>query len=79
LNVTAFAVVGMSVFFAAVVRAPVTGIVIVAEMAATTELLVPSLVACGFAVLTTTLIKSEPIYDTLRYRMLEREQGKPAT
>jgi CIC family chloride channel protein len=79
LNVTAFAVVGMSVFFSAVVRAPLTGVVIVAEMAATTELLVPSLVACGFAVLTTTLLKSEPIYDTLRYRMLEREAGKPAT
>lgn len=79
LNVTAFAVVGMSVFFAAVVRAPLTGIVIVAEMAATTELLVPSLLACAFAVLTTTVMKSEPIYDTLRRRMLEREPGKPAT
>jgi len=79
LNVTAFALVGMSVFFAAVVRAPVTGIVIVAEMAATTQLLVPSLMACGFAVLTTTLMKSEPIYDTLRHRMLEREADKPAT
>ncbi len=78
LNVTAFAIVGMSVFFAAVVRAPVTGLVIVAEMAATTELLVPSLVACGFAVVTTTLMKSEPIYDTLRHRMLEREKIQTA-
>ncbi len=71
LSVPAFAVVGMSVFFAAVVRAPVTGVVIVAEMAATTDLLVPSLLACAFAVLTTTLIKSEPIYDTLRAMMFE--------
>ncbi len=73
LSTTAFAVVGMSAFFAAVVRAPLTGVIIVAEMAATTALLVPALLACAAATVVTTLLNSEPIYDTLRHRMLSRQ------
>ena len=63
-----FAVVGMAAFFTAVVRAPLTGIVLVVEMTATTTLLVPLLAACFAAAATATLVKSEPIYDTLRAR-----------
>lgn len=64
--------VGMSVMFTAVVRAPITGVVLVAEMTATTSQLIPMLLACGAALVTTTAIKSEPIYDTLRNRMMRR-------
>ncbi|MBL8539478.1 MAG: H(+)/Cl(-) exchange transporter ClcA [Betaproteobacteria bacterium] len=68
----AFAVVGMAAFFTAVVRAPLTGIVLVVEMTATTALLAPMLTACFAAALVATLAGSEPIYDTLRRRSIAR-------
>lgn len=64
----AFALVGMAAFFTAVVRAPLTGIVLVVEMTATTTLLVPMLAACFAAAAAATCVRSEPIYDTLRTR-----------
>ena len=63
------AIVGMSAFFAATVRAPVTGIVLVVEMTATTSVLVPMLAATAAAVLAAELLGSPPIYDSLRERM----------
>jgi chloride channel protein, CIC family len=68
----AFAVVGMAAFFTAVVRAPVTGIVLVTEMTASVTLLVPLLGACFAAMLVPTLLGNAPIYDTLRQRLLQR-------
>jgi len=70
LSAIAFAVVGMTAFFTGVVRAPVTGIVLIAEMTATTTLLVPMLIATFGAMVSSSLIRGEPIYDTLRLRML---------
>lgn len=69
------AIVGMSAFFAATVRAPVTGIVLVVEMTATTSVLVPMLAATAAAVLAAELLGSPPIYDSLRERM-PAEPGK---
>jgi CIC family chloride channel protein len=63
---TAFAVVGMAAFFTAVVRAPVTGIVLVIEMTASFTLLLPMLAACFAAMVVPTLLGSAPIYDALR-------------
>lgn len=63
------AIVGMATFFAAVVRAPFTGIVLIVEMTATTTLLVPMLAACFAAVLVATALGNKPIYDSLRARM----------
>ncbi len=65
-----FAIVGMATFFAATVRAPFTGAVIVLEMTGATVLAVPLIIAAGCAVLTASLVRSEPIYDSLRARML---------
>ena len=69
LSTLAFGIVGMSTFFAAVVRAPVTGVVLILEMTATTDVLVPMLLAAGAAVLVATVMKGPPIYDTLRMRL----------
>jgi CIC family chloride channel protein len=66
----AFAVVGMAAFFTAVVRAPVTGIVLVMEMTASFTLLLPMLGACFAAMAVPTLLGKAPIYDTLRQRTL---------
>ncbi|KHO22726.1 voltage-gated chloride channel [Mycolicibacterium setense] len=63
------ALVGMAAFFGATVRAPVTGIVIVIEMTATTAVTIPMLAATGAAVLAAELTRSPPIYDSLRERM----------
>ncbi|MFD6228731.1 ClC family H(+)/Cl(-) exchange transporter [Streptomyces sp. NPDC060232] len=68
----AFAVVGMAAVFTGVVRAPLTGIVLVTEMTGAGELLLPLLAACFAAAVTADRLGSEPVYDTLRRRMLER-------
>ncbi|MEI7688179.1 MAG: ClC family H(+)/Cl(-) exchange transporter [Planctomycetota bacterium] len=61
----ALAVVGMAAFFTAVVRAPLTGIVLVIEMTGTFTLLLPMLCACFPAMLVPTLLGEPPIYDSL--------------
>ena len=63
------AIVGMAAFFGATVRAPVTGMVIVIEMTATTSVTVPMLAATAAAVLAAELLRGQPIYDSLRERM----------
>jgi CIC family chloride channel protein len=68
--VVAFAVVGMTAFFTGIVRAPLTGMILICEMTATTSLLVPMLAANAAAMLAATLAGNRPIYDTLRKRML---------
>ncbi|WP_424217235.1 ClC family H(+)/Cl(-) exchange transporter (plasmid) [Streptomyces sp. BI20] len=71
-DAAAFAVLGMGALFAGVVRAPITGIVLIAEMTGATALLVPLVAASYAATVTADRLESEPIYDTLRRRMLER-------
>ena len=51
-----FAVVGMAAFFTGVVRAPLTGIVLVTEMTANVTMLLPMLGACFAAMLVPTLL-----------------------
>ncbi|WP_250436083.1 H(+)/Cl(-) exchange transporter ClcA [Caballeronia sp. ATUFL_F2_KS9A] len=63
-----FAVVGMAAFFVAVVRAPVTGIVLVTEMTASFTLLLPMLTACFTAMIVPMLLRVPPIYDSLGER-----------
>jgi CIC family chloride channel protein len=70
-----FALVGMAAFFTGVVRAPLTGIVLVTEMTANTSLLLPMLGACFTAMLVPTLARNEPIYDSLRVLTLRRERA----
>jgi chloride channel protein, CIC family len=64
-----FAVVGMAAFFTGVVRAPLTGIVLVTEMTAGVTMLLPMLGACFVAILVPTLLRDVPIYDALREHM----------
>jgi CIC family chloride channel protein len=57
-----------------VVRAPLTGIVLVTEMTANVTMLLPMLVACFAAILVPTLLRDAPIYDSLREHMLRHEK-----
>jgi CIC family chloride channel protein len=75
LSVAGFAVVGMAGLFTAIVRAPMTGVVLTVEMTGRSDLVLPMLTACFGAILVTTLMGSVPIYESLGARML----ADPAT
>ena len=62
----AFAVVGMAAFFTGVVQAPITGIVLVTEMTGAFTTLLPMLAACFAAMVVANLLRTAPIYDSLR-------------
>jgi chloride channel protein, CIC family len=74
----AFAVVGMAAFFTGVVRAPITGIVLVTEMTASVTMLLPMLCACSVALLAPTLLNEPPIYETLRKRLVLAAKTLPS-
>jgi chloride channel protein, CIC family len=71
-----FALVGMAALFTGIVRAPLTGIVLATEMTADVTMLLPMLGACAMAMLTPTLLKDPPIYDSLRERTVARERAR---
>jgi CIC family chloride channel protein len=65
----AHALVGMAAFFTAVVRSPLTGIVLVTEMTGNLTMLLPMVIASAMAMLVATLLADPPIYDSLRERL----------
>src|SRR5271157_1347725 len=73
LSPVAFAVVGMAALFSASVRAPLTGIVLTVEMTGRADLTLALLGASLVAMVVAILLNSEPIYETLKRRMMARE------
>ncbi len=65
---TSLAIVAMAAFFTAVVRAPLTGIVLVTEMSGSLTLMLPMLAACFAAMAVPTWLDNPPIYDSLARR-----------
>jgi CIC family chloride channel protein len=78
-DATAFAVVGMAAFFTGVVQAPVTGIVLVAEMPGGFTMLLPMLGACFAAMLIPNLLHGTPIYESLREHAARRQRSDQRT
>lgn len=74
----AFAVVGMAAYFAAIVRAPLTGIVLIVEMTNGYEQMLPLFVACFVAYAVAEGLGVPPIYDALVTRDLQRDSRLPA-
>lgn len=72
-----FAVVGMGAYFTAVVRAPLTGIVLIVEMTGNYSLVLPLLVACLTAYGVADYLGDRPIYEALLERDLLRGQASP--
>jgi chloride channel protein, CIC family len=66
---TSLAIVGMAAFFTAVVRAPMTGIILIIEMTSSFTMLLPMLTACFASMAVPTLLGNAPIYDSLRLRL----------
>jgi len=73
----AFAVVGMAAFFTGVVQSPITGIVLVTEMTAAFTTLLPMLAACFAVMVVVNLLRTAPIYDSLRERMVNPHRLSP--
>ncbi len=69
-----FGVVGMAAYFAAVVRAPLTGIVLIVEMTGNYDQILPLLVSCFFAYVVAEALRELPIYEALLERDL-RSRG----
>jgi chloride channel protein, CIC family len=68
-----FAVVGMAAYFTAIVRAPLTGVVLIIEMTGNYEQMLPLLISCFFAYAVTEALKDLPIYEVLLERDLLHE------
>ena len=69
-----FIVFGMAGYFAAVVRSPVTGSILVMEMTGSFQHLLALIFVSLAAYLTADFLKGEPVYDALLLRSLRRER-----
>lgn len=67
-----FAVVGMAAYFTAIVRAPLTGIMLIVEMTGNYALMLCLLVSCFCAYVVAEALKDVPIYEALLQRDLRR-------
>jgi CIC family chloride channel protein len=67
-----FAVVGMAAYFTAIVRAPLTGIMLIVEMTGNYSQMLPLLVSCFCAYAAAELLNDLPIYEALLERDLTR-------
>ncbi len=67
-----FAVVGMAAYFTAIVRAPLTGVVLIIEMTGNYAQMLPLLVACFCAYVVAEWLGELPIYESLLERDLLR-------
>lgn len=65
-----FIVISMAGFFAATVRSPITGIILIAEMCGSTESLVAMIIVSLIAYVVPTILGNEPIYESLYDRLL---------
>ena len=65
-----FAVAGMGALFAACIRSPITGVVLVVEMTQNYSLILPLMITCITSTTVVQLARNEPIYTQLLYRTL---------
>ncbi len=63
----------MGALFSASVRAPLTGVVLAVEMTGRGDLTLGLLVASLIAMVVAMLLNSEPIYESLKRRMLAQQ------
>lgn len=73
----AFAMVGMAAYFTGIVRAPLTGIVLIVEMTGNYALMLPLLIACLTAHAVADVLGDRPVYEALLERDLLRSQENP--
>lgn len=69
-----FAVVGMAAYFSAIVRAPLTGIMLIVEMTGNYALMLALLVSCFCAYIVAEIFRDLPIYEALLERDLKKSK-----
>ena len=77
--ITAFVVTAMAAYFAAIVRAPVTGVVLITEMTGDFTTLLPLVLTSLVAYLTAELLGTKPIYTQLLERIMGRSPAGRAS
>jgi CIC family chloride channel protein len=75
-HVAAFAIVAMAALFTAIVRSPLTGVVLLLEMTGSWTLILPMMAASVTAYAVPELFRNPPIYDSLRQRDEQQERAK---
>ena len=70
-----FVLLAMAGYFTAIVRAPLTGIILIFEMTGSLSQMLSLTVVSLVAYVTASLLRSEPIYESLLERLLKK-QGK---
>lgn len=71
-----FVLLSMAGFFTAIVRAPITGIILLFEMSGSVNQMLSLAVVSVVSYITATMLRSEPIYESLLGRILEGSGGK---
>ena len=69
-----FAIAGMGALFAATVRAPITGILLVIEMTDNYDLILPLIITTLGATMLAQVLGGKPIYSQLLHRTIEKEK-----
>lgn len=70
-----FVLLSMAGFFTAIVRAPITGIILLFEMSGSVSQMLSLAIVSVAAYITATLVKSEPIYESLLNRLLAAQES----
>ncbi|CAI0777587.1 H(+)/Cl(-) exchange transporter ClcA [Serratia entomophila] len=73
-----FAIAGMGALFAATVRAPLTGIVLVLEMTDNYQLILPMIITCLGATLVAQFLGGKPLYSSILARTLRKQEAQQA-
>ena len=73
-----FVLLAMAGYFAAIVRAPLTGIILIFEMTGSLSQMLSLSIVSVTAYITATLLHSRPIYESLLERLLARGEGQEA-
>lgn len=68
-------ILGMAAYFTAVVKAPITGSILITEMTGSFNQLLPLILVCMVAYIVTDLINCKPIYESLLENMIEHKDG----
>lgn len=71
-----FIVLAMAGYFTAIVRAPITGIILITEMTGSFSHILPLIVVSITAYIVADILRCEPIYETLLHRLLSKNEGK---
>lgn len=76
LSIGAFAIAGMGALFAATVRAPLTGAILVLELTSNFTLILPMLITCLGATMVAQFLGGRPLYTVLLEKTLKQEKEK---